>query len=359
MIRECEKFYARMTSVGFVWKDLVNSLMFTEERLRELQDILKISPDNSTIASDFEGLFTPEPPKHQKPVPVVNLIPEVVPVRSTSNGIGFIKSSMKALEVENDDLLLAQEKLEKDSYLAAYDKFIKETEAFESISKYVPLSGVRSLIPEWVKVATAALNDQLNKPAPILKDTVSNYRAYAVLRGINPKQLALIAILELLRIQNFSSFDNGAVLVALSTFIGKSIEKESFASHLESNPVLRRKVLPYAKVNELFNNNRLLNMSIRKVVGEIEQHNQDIETSFVPKWSTELYVEVGSALIACIIPHLMYKNPATNEKCVAFHHAFRIEKGKKYGIIVMHEAIMQVLTTSKAPVVSIHVILDH
>lgn len=232
-----------MLSAGFCWEDLVDTRVFSKEQLDLLKE--KFKPTVKEVSSDvLDDLLSFQSEEIVKIDPEYTKLPEVAPTESSSHGIKYIKQALRILEDPNLDVVYAQEKMEHDAYVAAYERLKAEIEEVQQKTGRVKTSNMKFEFLQWQKSATEAIQSHINKFSSILQNSDpmkdSNFRANSMIKRISAEKSALITLVELFRINEYNPLDKAATVVSLADRIGRAMEKEIFADVMSKKTFLKQ-----------------------------------------------------------------------------------------------------------------------
>ncbi|KAF9955200.1 DNA-directed RNA polymerase [Modicella reniformis] len=173
------------------------------------------------------------------------------------------------------------------------------------------------------------------------------------LKLLSVDKLAIITILELLRLNNSGGVIEGMKSARALISIGKAVESEYNAEQMskKSNKALFDQRY---SVHQLYGNGRLFNMAVRKA--ETKRSAALHPTDWTPVWPESTRAKVGSVLATLLMDCAKVKipsfDPETNKKIVeeipAFYHNYQYSKGQLIGVIKVHNYISEIL--SKEPI---------
>ncbi len=299
--------------------------------------------------------------------PALRLIelPEVRTIASKSEGISFIKDSLKHL-LQVDPTALSnpmtryqlQMRLEQDCYSAMIAKMQREAEALAQVHGTGNLKNIRQDLLEWHETLKTCVQQEfdgrshLDAAASKMPQDVSFY--VALLSALDPEKISIIVIQELLKLSLYEPFfltgEDGAAmpiqaarLVTLSTAIGTALQREIFAAQIARKPFLNRAQLSPLALAKLFNERgRKLDQSMRRVYSKLEGDLEAQRDGWIPAWSNGLRAEVGSFLLALVESCIKNGESPIFKHCVVYSG-----NSKKLGVIRIDDEVLERLQSDR------------
>lgn len=291
-------------------------------------------------------------------------LPEVRTIASKSEGISFIKDSLKQLlhsQTATDPAALyqLQVRLEQDCYAAMIAKMRREAEDLAQIQGSGNLQNIRKELLEWHAALKTKLEAEFNGPA-LQNDSGKDCSYYvALLADLDPEKTSMIVIQELLKIALYESFFlstsdgtsqpiRAARLVTLSTAIGTALQREVFASQISKKPFLSRAQLsPFSLAKMFSERGRALDQSIRKVYARLEGDLEAQREGWIPAWSNGLRAEIGSYLLGLVQASVMTTNAEGTNQPVFQHCIVYSGNSRKLGVIRIDDAVFERLQADR------------
>ncbi|KAG0331658.1 DNA-directed RNA polymerase [Podila humilis] len=362
-----------MQKAGFTVEDLRNSPDLHTEDVEKINDVVQMLKPASTKLSNFNpeiksttttgtttsktgaasAIFTPSPSEYAEVTPVTNAKNEPV------IGVRLMRDTLDALALKDLNRFERQLKLEERSYQAALDKMEHDRKGVPEQLNVRPLKGY---LWQWHQALKASIEMELKRVEQTLEKRGMSEDAALdrdrllygpFLKLLSPNKLAIITIVELLRLNNSGGIIEGMKSARALIGVGKAVESEYNAEQIakKSNKAL---VDHRHNVHELYGNGRLFNIAIRKA--ETKRTEAMHPTDWTPVWPETTRAKVGSVLATllmdCAKVQIPSFDPETNKKIIeeipAFYHAYQYSKGQRIGVIKVHNHISEIL--AKEPV---------
>ncbi|KAF9405610.1 DNA-directed RNA polymerase [Podila epigama] len=345
-----------MQKAGFTVDDLRNCPDLQAEDVAKVESVAKMLKPTST---KLEPLLTEE----SGTTPSTSEFAEVNPVTNAKNevviGVKLMRETLDALSLKDLNRYERQLKLEERSYQSALDKMQHDR---SSIPNQLNVGPLRAYLWQWHQALKAGIIGELKRVDSALERRSHSEDAALdkdrllygpFLKLLSPDKLAIITILELLRLNNSGGIIEGMKSARALLAVGKAVESEYNAEQMvkKSNKALFDQRY---SVHQLYGNGRLFNMAVRKV--ESKRTEAMYPTDWTPVWPESTRAKVGSVLTTLLMDSAKVQipsyDPETNEKIVeeipAFYHAYQYSKGQRVGVIKVHSKISEIL--SKEPV---------
>ncbi|KAI8352222.1 hypothetical protein B0O80DRAFT_499529 [Mortierella sp. GBAus27b] len=344
-----------MQKAGYSIEDLKLCPNLHENDLAKIEQVTKmLKPVTARIAP-----LVPEPSVIETSSEFV----EAKPVKNSQNetviGVKLMRDTLDALSLKDLTRFERQQKLEEKSYQAALDRMEYDRNHMPEQLNVKPL---RTYLWQWhqdlkegikaeIKRVDAVLEHKsLSEDAALDKDRMI-YGPF--LKLVSPDKLAIITIMELLRLNNSGGVLEGMKSARALISIGKAIESEYNAEQMtkKSNKAL---VDQRYSVHQLYGNGKLFNMAVRKI--ETKRSEAMYPTDWTPVWPESTRAKVGSVLTTLLMDCAKVKVPSHDpetkkeivEEIPAFYHNYQYSKGQRIGVIKVHSYISEIL--SKEPI---------
>ena len=200
---------------------------------------------------------------------------------------------------------------------------------------------------EWYQKLEAALIKDLEKLHAQTEagDTASmEAQLYPFLSLLPPSKLAMIAVLELMRMQGIGGVADGVKTTRALLQVGKAIEAEYHATVINRHP----EVFVQARTAQsLLKDRNLVNLAMRRdLKAWHERCDEDNLETQIPKWTQIVRVRVGSYLVQHLMDVATVHRSARDrdgelweEEQPAFYAAYQYISGKKLGVIRLNEVV--------------------
>ncbi|WFC99983.1 DNA-directed RNA polymerase [Malassezia yamatoensis] len=159
-----------------------------------------------------------------------------------------------------------------------------------------------------------------------------------------PSKMAMIVVLELMRMQGVGSAFEGVKTTRALLQIGKAIENEYHATVINQHP----EVFVQARTAQnLLKDQNLINMAMRRDLKAWQERcDEDSLETQLQKWTQTVRVRVGSYLVQHMMDVATVKRTAKDrdgelweEEQPAFFSAYQYISGKKLGVIRLNEVV--------------------
>ncbi|KAF9355018.1 DNA-directed RNA polymerase [Mortierella sp. AD094] len=340
---------------------------FTIDNLRQCPDLQAEDVDR---VNQVAGMLKPasarlKPVVSEEPVSVApaSEYVEVNPVKNSNNetviGVRLMRNTLDALALKDLSRFERQLKLEERSYQAAIDRMEYDR---ENIPDQLNVRPLRAYLWQWHQSLKTGIKAELKRVEAVLEQrSLSDDAALdkdrmlygPFLKLLSPDKMAMITILEMLRLNNSGGIVEGMKSARALIGIGKAVESEYNAEQMtkKSNKALFDHKF---NVHQLYGSGKLFNMAIRKA--ETKRSEAMHPTDWTPVWPESTRAKLGSVLTTllmdCAKVQIPSFDPETNQKIVeeipAFYHAYQYNKGQRVGVIKVHNHISEIL--SKEPI---------
>jgi DNA-directed RNA polymerase len=308
-------------------------------------------------------------------------LPEVRTISSKSEGIAFIKDSLKQL-FDLDPIALndpatmynLQLGLEQDCYTAMISKLRKEAEALANVTGTGNLGNIKKDLLRWLDSLKCALDREFKgRIESSSTDSDLNDSSYymALLSVLDSEKISIIVIQELLKIALYEPFFltvetssgeddelkisnsvpiKAARLVTLATNIGSALQREVFAIQVSRKSFLNRAQLNPMNLAQTFDKKRALDRSMRRVYAALEGDLEAQREGWIPAWTNGLKAELGSFLLGIVEKNLTYEEGANGVGVnvpVFSHCVVYSGNSRKLGVIRMNDEVFEKLRAEK------------
>lgn len=199
---------------------------------------------------------------------------------------------------------------------------------------------------EWYQRLEAALARDLEalRAQSEAGDTSIEAQLYPFLSLLPPSKLAMIAVLELMRMQGVGGVADGVKTTRALLQVGKAIEAEHHAAVISRHP----EVFVQARAAQgLLKDRNLVNLAMRRDLKAWQERcDEDALETHVPKWTQMVRVRVGSYLVQRLMDVATVHRSARDrdgelweEEQPAFYATYQYISGKKLGVIRLNEVV--------------------
>lgn len=253
-------------------------------------------------------------------------------------GAILIKKSLRAFDDASlsSNAYYLQQRLETDCHEVSKERWITSVKTMTKIHGIGRIHTIAPLLENWVQ--------QLEKL--IGKSSGDSIEEFLLGTYLASEKIARITLMNFLRVSHYSSEFNGFVFTRLCNEIGEALERELFATTVVKNPFLPKTGFTYEKIQATFQSEKLLNMSMRKIYQKLERDKEALEAGWIPKWTQESKVKIGSYLAGLVIENMrvdptcfQYISNDSDNNEMAFIHEIIQVKSKKLGIVRMNPVI--------------------
>lgn len=340
------------------------------DQLKKVKNLLEIDP--SQVVNDKQSL--PDLIQTETPLRLADL-PEVRTISSKSEGISFIKDSLKQLfDLDPSSLkdysvmYNLQLKLEQDCYSAMIAKLRKESESLSQVTGIGNIGNIKKELVQWLDTLKIALENEFNGRSSCAidlgKGKDSGYYL-ALLSALDAEKISIIVIQELLKISLYEPYFlattstestaatsnpipiKGARFVTLATNIGSALQREVFAVQISRKPFLNRSQLKPLQLAQLFDKKKTLDKSMRRVYAQLEGDLEAQREGWIPSWTNGLKAEIGSFLLALVEKSLLYQLEDGRIEPVFKHCVIYSGNLRKLGVIRIIDQVFEKLKAEK------------
>ncbi|OAA56123.1 DNA-directed RNA polymerase, bacteriophage type [Cordyceps fumosorosea ARSEF 2679] len=293
-------------------------------------------------------------------------VAELVPTPQRGESLTALKEGLKLVsnlddfDVSNlskDDLHSLQLQLERDSISAAVHKWRSQNKQLQKVGITTGLTGsnkegsLSSYTSSWLSDMELRIKDEIaqveiseNKEVKSERD-IERCIFGPFIRQADPARLAAVTILSTLNAGALLGVDKGIAIQRVINTVAKQAHEDIELQKKEKKTTRRRKVTydaSKAKPSEL--------NSVSQIT-ESPEAAKRIEESASQPWSTQIKAQVGAFLIKALIDSAKVKvvtqHPTSGELVSqyqpAFTHAQQPRKGKKVGMLILHNTLIEQL----------------
>lgn len=159
---------------------------------------------------------------------------------------------------------------------------------------------------------------------------------------LSSQKLAMITILELMRLQGTGGVADGMKTASALVNIGKAVEREHFSEVLQKNPDRMAKA---RSMQSTLKQRGLSDMQARRDMKKLMDKDQTFEAESL-NWSTNIRARVGSFVVQHLMNVATVKRSATDrdgvaweEEQPAFYSTYQYIQGKRLGVIRINEVV--------------------
>lgn len=353
-------------SISSIVDVLEQADLLESDQLKKFNDLFEIE----TLKIEKIDQTPPEIISNDSSARLIDL-PEVRTISSKSDGINFIKDSLKQL-FELDPASLKdssvmynlQLKLEQDCYSAMIAKLRKESESLAQVSGIGNVGNIKKELVQWLDSLKMALGNEFNGRSSLIdfgKGGKDSGYYLALLSALDAEKISIIVIQELLKISLYEPYFltlasddtstsvpiKGARLVTLATNIGSSLQREVFAVQITRKSFLNRSQLKPLQLAQLFDRKRTLDKSMRRVYAQLEGDLEAQREGWIPAWTNGLKAEIGSFLLALVERTLQYRLEDGRVEPVFKHCVIYSGNLRKLGVIRIIDVVFEKLKAEK------------
>lgn len=275
-----------------------------------------------------------------------------------------LRTSLGTLSVPLSDSVMSranrQRLLEESSYDAARQLYIHEMEELAKVGKDrergLQRGWLQSIMFDWHRKLSTALYDAscaTGKSSPWGKEPDIE----PFLRLLPTDKMALITIVELMRLCGGGGVSDGMKAARAVLTVGRAVESEYHAEALKeayTNKELQDEISRISESGAIGPDGRLQNRSQEESLGilwrrELAKREQAGDTAWRPTWTQTIRAKVGSILVSTLmdIAHVerTARHPQTGETLTemqpAFSHAYQYVRGQKLGIIKVNPVVAE------------------
>ncbi|KAJ6789760.1 hypothetical protein PWT90_06781 [Aphanocladium album] len=292
--------------------------------------------------------------------------PELTPTPQRGDSLTALKEGLKlvsnleaydASNLSKDDLHSLQLQLERDSISVAVNKWRSQNKQLQKVGITTGLNGpntegsLSSYTSQWLSAMELRIKDEIAQVEMSESKGVKSERDIErclfgpFIRQADPARLAAVTILSTLNAGTLLGVDKGIVIQKIINTVAKQAYEDIELQKKEKKTVRRRKVTYDAsKANPDEAN------SVPQITEDLAAAKR-IEESTNQPWSMQIKAQVGSFLVKALIESAKVKvvtqHPTTGELVSqyqpAFTHIQQPRKGKKVGMLLMHNNLVEQL----------------
>ncbi|GAA5915366.1 hypothetical protein JCM8208_007691 [Rhodotorula glutinis] len=294
---------------------------------------------------------------------VAELDPVISPKSDVNMSLQTLRTNLLTLSMPGSVTEISrtqrQRLLEESSYDAARQLYIHEMEELSRVGKDkergLQSNWLQSIMFDWLKHFERALFEascESGKGSPWGKDADIE----PFMRLLSPDKMALITIVELMRLCGSEGVSGGMKAARAILTIGRAIENEYHAEALKEG--FSNKQLQYEidRISEgtVGPDGRIQSRSAEESLGilwrrELSKREREGDTTWRPAWTQTIRAKVGSILVTALMDvakvERTVKHPETGEVLSevqpAFSHAYQYVRGLKLGIIKVNTAVSE------------------
>ncbi|BGP42996.1 DNA-directed RNA polymerase [Rhodotorula kratochvilovae] len=347
--------------LGSVSRDRVLEAFRETGRGRESWDEWERVLDD--VKADVDRLREGREKEQKEREVVAELDPVTSPTSDVNVSLQTLRTNLLTLSMPNSGATLTrtqrQRLLEESSYDAARQLYIHEMEELAKVGKDkergLQSNWLQSLMFEWLKGFERTLYEQsceTGKQSPWGKDADIE----PFMRLLSPDKMALITIVELMRLCGSEGVSGGMKAARAILTVGRAIENEYHAEALKegfSNKQLQQEIDRISE-GSISADGRLQSRSAEESLGilwrrELSKREKEGDTTWRPAWTQTIRAKVGSILVTALMDLAKVERSVTHpetgeiitEVQPAFSHAYQYVRGLKLGIIKVNQAVAE------------------
>ncbi|KAK9764459.1 DNA-directed RNA polymerase [Basidiobolus ranarum] len=331
-----------MLRAGYTLEQLYGNPHLDDSDLKKLIGIAEELAPIKTVKS-----------KPKEAVAPVEPTPEAFPDIKSSNplGVRMLRKSLETASATYMDLYERQLKLEQQAVEAEVARLAELDQGRGENSVKLRSSHLKRIVRDWHSCLVQRIQEECLRADDDGKDITSSYGA--LLRSVTPEKLAIITINEMLRSNSNGDVSDGMRSTHLLLAVGKAVELEYHSDVLQkrsNSHLLDRRI----QVQSLYSSGKLFNMTVRRA--EAKKEREAIESEWVPRWTKEMHMSIGSILVSSLIESakvpIKHLDEATGEvdmsKEDAFYVTHQYQRGRQIGIVKLHPKLIDILSQGSA-----------
>ncbi|OAA80218.1 DNA-directed RNA polymerase, bacteriophage type [Akanthomyces lecanii RCEF 1005] len=317
-------------------------------------------------AATDDAYLTPTETTRISPSSGAGATPELVPTPQRGDSLTALRDGLKlvsnleafdASNLSKDDLHSLQLQLERDSISAAVNKWRNQNKQLQKVGITTGLSGpnkegsLASYTSSWLSAMEIRIQDEIAQVEVSEGKEVKSERDIErcifgpFIRQADPARLAAVTILSTLNAGTLLGVDKGIAIQKIINTVAKQAHEDIELQKKEKKTGRRRKVTYDAsKAN-------LDEVDSASQITESKEAVKRIEESTSQPWSTQIKAQVGAFLVKALLDSAKVKvitqHPTTGELVSqyqpAFTHIQQPRKGKKVGMLIMHNTLVEQL----------------
>lgn len=297
---------------------------------------------------------------------ITGITPELVPTPQRGDGLTALKDGLKlisnleqvdASNLSADDLQSLQLQLERDSISAAITKWRQANKNLQKMGITTALNGpakegsLSSYMASWLSSMEAHIKNEI---AQVELSETKDFKSERdierclygpLIRQADPSRLAAVTILSALNVGTLLGVDKGIAIQKLVNTVAKLAQEDIQQQKQEKRVERRRKVTYDASKAQP------ADLAAKPTITEDLEAEKRVQESARQPWSVQIKAQVGAVLVKALIESakvkVVTKHPSTGELVSqyqpAFSHVQQPRKGKKIGLLIMHNSIIDQL----------------
>lgn len=200
---------------------------------------------------------------------------------------------------------------------------------------------------EWYQKLEVALTKDLqalHKQTEAGDTSSMEAQLYPFLSLLPPSKLAMIVVLELMRMQGIGGVADGIKTTRALLQVGKAIEAEYHATVINKHPEI---FIQARTAQSLLKDRNLINLAMRRDLKAWQERcDEDSLEANVPKWTQIVRARVGSYMVRHLMEVATVHRQARDrdgelweEEQPAFYSTYQYIAGKKLGVIRLNEVV--------------------
>ncbi|KAK4701543.1 hypothetical protein P7C70_g4683, partial [Phenoliferia sp. Uapishka_3] len=275
-------------------------------------------------------------------------------LKNLRENLSALASSSTSSQVSPSD---RQRALEASSYDAAQQLYLHEMSELKKVGRDhergLQSTWLQSVMFEWMRqLQTRLEEDKEGKGKKSAWGKEPDIEPF--LHLLQPDKLALITIVELLRLSGAGGVSDGMKSTRAIIHIGRAVETEYrtqvLAKHSGKNKAFEKELDRLSEgLNGSLNQSRGVEILWRRQMAAWEEKGEE---RMPPEWTQSIRAKVGSILIAALSDVATVKRSVTlpngevhTETQPAFSHAYQYVRGQKLGIIRVNPEVAERMET--------------
>lgn len=315
--------------------------------LQQDADVLDAAPAAPAAADALEGVEEVRPVL--KKDAATDLLTKPFNLQTLQDSLALVREA----RTRTSDLYERQRWMEHSALEAARKRLAHETENLKQIGLDSGAMKSRSLqawMWDWYKKLEAQLGTNIDRMGRKVrrKDGAHTMdgQLYPFLRLLPPSKMAMLAIIELMRMQGITGVADGVKTTRALLAVGKAVETEYTASMMQKHPEI---FVQARHAQQLLGQRKLVDLAVRRDIKAWHERceHDHVETT-IPKWTQTIRARVGSFLVDNLMEVATVTRRARDrdgelweEEQPAFYSAYEYIQGKKLGVIRLNEVVSQ------------------
>ena len=261
-------------------------------------------------------------------------------------------ATMEQARRRSSDLYERQRWLEHSALEAARKRLEHDTEKLQELgldSSRFQSKTLQAWMWDWYQKLEVALRKDIERLGRQTRHAVASSmdaQLYPFLCLLPASKMAMIVILEIMRMQGISGVADGIKTTRALITVGKAIETEYSAVMLNKHPEI---FVQARAAQQMLGKRSLIDLAARRDLKAWQERcrEENIETN-VPKWTQIIRARVGSFLVQHLLDVATVHRKAYDrdgelweEDQPAFYSAYEYIQGKKLGVIRLNEVVSQ------------------